>query len=332
MVRSLMLARRRIFAIGLIPALRRPKSLRSGRQVLPLIVVSLFSYFICFGFSTACAESTMSSQKIGQVRPLLDQLSELKRRLSGMVHIEIIGGAPAPVEDNPWQVLLLLNGGRQFCGGSVIGPYWILTAAHCSIGANNDPSNILVVYGTSTFSSGGQRDTVKQLYLHPDLKSIDTLGDYDNDFALLRLNDKLGEIAKPIALPEPGTTVGEGDMVTVTGWGSVNTKGVGHSQILLGVTLPVVSNATCQSSFAKQPDYANIQITKSMLCAGPSEGGMDSCSGDSGGPLSISVSGVRTLEGVVSWGPDLCAQPDQYGVYARVSEALSWIRDTINRD
>ena len=146
----------------------------------------------------------------------------------------------------------------------------------------------------------------------------------------MRVKDELGEPGKPIALPKPGETVGAGDMVTVTGWGAVNPDRSGHSEVLLGVTLPVVSNETCQSSFAKQPNYANTPISKAMLCAGLTEGGMDACSGDSGGPLSISVSGVRTLEGVVSWGPDLCAQPSQYGVYARVSEALGWITDTMN--
>lgn len=64
-----------------------------------------------------------------------------------------------------------------------------------------------------------------------------------------------------------------------------------------------------------------------MLCAGYKEGGKDSCSGDSGGPLSIvNDDDIRTLIGVVSWGGG-CAQPKYVGVYARVTSVRTWIRE-----
>jgi secreted trypsin-like serine protease len=282
----------------------------------------------CLLFAPSYGQSIISNETIDELQPSLAELNSLKRKLSGAVSIDIVGGRPVAIDQNPWQVLLLLNGGRNFCGGSIVDRYWILTAGHCSVAANNDPANISVVYGTSKYGSGGVRSTVEKIFLHPNLKLIDGNGDYDNDFALLKLRDRIDENGKPIALPQPGTTLSESDIVTVTGWGAVSNNS-GHSDDLRGVTLPVVSNATCQSSFAKQPGYANSPITKAMLCAGLKQGGLDSCSGDSGGPLSIVSSGIRTLEGVVSWGPDLCAQPGQYGVYARVSEALDWIKDTI---
>jgi secreted trypsin-like serine protease len=293
------------------------------QQILGFLLCSLV-------FTPSRGQSILSNETVERLHPALTEMNSLKGKLSGKVAIKIVGGHPVRIEDNPWQVLLLLNGGRFFCGGSIIDTYWILTAAHCAIAANSDPINISVVYGTSKFSSGGLQAAVEKLFVHPNLKAIDQNGDYDYDFALLKLKDKMEIRGQPIALPEAGTLVSEGDLVTVTGWGAISNNS-GHSDDLLGVTLPVVSNITCQSSFAKQPNYANTPISNAMLCAGLSQGGMDSCSGDSGGPLSIVTSGSRTLVGVVSWGPDLCAQPGQYGVYARVSEALDWIKATLNK-
>jgi secreted trypsin-like serine protease len=62
-----------------------------------------------------------------------------------------------------------------------------------------------------------------------------------------------------------------------------------------------------------------------MMCAGLSGGGKDSCQGDSGGPLWVIVNGKTTQTGIVSWGVG-CAQPTFYGVYARVSALISFIR------
>jgi hypothetical protein len=73
----------------------------------------------------------------------------------------------------------------------------------CSISANNHPTNVVVVYGTSKISSGELRAVVEEIFLHLNSKSIDARGDYDNDFALLRLKEILDGIGQPIALPKP---------------------------------------------------------------------------------------------------------------------------------
>ena len=76
------------------------------------------------------------------------------------------------------------------------------------------------------------------------------------------------------------------------------------------------------------PSAYNGMIHESQICAGFAQGGVDSCSGDSGGPLFVEQDGQRTLVGVVSFG-DGCARPDAYGIYTNVSFFRSWIEQYV---
>ena len=111
-----------------------------------------------------------------------------------------------------------------------------------------------------------------------------------------------------------------GQLVTVAGWGTTSSGGLG-SGVALQVPIPIVSNTTCASNYPLET------ITGGMICAGFAEGGRDSCQGDSGGPLFGTPAGETksTLVGVVSWGYG-CAIAGYPGVYARVSYYAAWIR------
>ncbi|MCB1465668.1 MAG: trypsin-like serine protease, partial [Rhizobiaceae bacterium] len=73
-------------------------------------------------------------------------------------------------------------------------------------------------------------------------------------------------------------------------------------------------------------------LTANMLCAGIKEGGRDSCSGDSGGPLFVTDGSHVTQIGVVSWGEGPvdaaapCGHANAYGVYTRLSNYTDWIK------
>ncbi len=243
----------------------------------------------------------------------------------------IVGGHEAEPGAWPWQVALIDTGGHpyddQYCGGSLINPNWVVTAAHCAAGARPDDIQVLAgIHNLVTGDPGFARLNVANIIIHPDYGDINQ---YDSDIALLelatpapfRLPSAAGlPIAGVALVPETvGALVGVDS--TVTGWGNRQPGGGDYPAALHEVEVPIVSNADCRAA------YGNA-ITPAMLCAGLPEGGKDSCQGDSGGPLVV-FSSTRSrweLAGIVSWGNG-CALPGVPGVYTRVSTFAHWIAD-----
>jgi len=235
----------------------------------------------------------------------------------------IVGGKEVLFENTPWQIAMIRANvteprRSQFCGGSIIGTDWILTAAHCVRNSivREDPTRVDVVAGSPQYAIGGERLKVTEIHTHP--KYNQSTMDYD--FALLRLSSPV-TLGKVIELADENTQVSEGAKACVTGWGATSEGGPGSID-LLGAEVPVVSNDVCN-----RPESYSGDITDNMMCAGREEGGIDSCQGDSGGPMSTPLEGRTTLIGVVSWGEG-CARRLKYGVYARVSAAAPWIAST----
>merc|ERR1711997_1217087 len=217
----------------------------------------------------------------------------------------------------PWQVALVRSGSsRPFCGGTLISPIHVLTAAHCTGSSNFD---IIVGEHDVSSSSDGTRHEVCRVVRHPSYNSPSQL---NNDFSIvvLRTPVTLGARAVPACLPDSshaGDTLA-GQSLTVSGWGTLSSGG-SQPNVLHKVSVPAITNAACSQA------YAQYTITNAMLCAGDTQnGGIDSCQGDSGGPLTYSNNGRATLVGVVSWGIG-CAQAGYPGVYARVTEGLDFI-------
>ncbi len=251
----------------------------------------------------------------------LNKLSKVQRTnlLKALrVDTRIVGGFAADVSDFPWQVALVrgsVNEPRrsQFCGGTIIAPDLVITAAHCidNFIVRSDAALVNVVAGASAFEAGGQRVKVRQIYIHPqwNAKAVDF------DVALLRL-DSLLSVGRPVALartsPSPSTKA------WVSGWGAT-AEGSNGSPILLAADVPIVSRDVCNA-----PESYNNTVTAQMLCAGERDGGKDACQGDSGGPLVTGAANNERLVGIVSKG-DGCARELKYGIYTDVASIADWV-------
>lgn len=229
----------------------------------------------------------------------------------------VINGRPAYPYEIPWQVGLTIRGVEPsygfFCGGSVIGTKWILTAAHCLEGVRPDALDIYS--GSIKLSSGGKVHRVSRVIIHPDYDPES----FDNDIALIEMvspfvyNQNLKKIEFPSRTEAQGL-LSSGAKLTVSGWGKTETGNL--SDHLMRADIDFVTEQRCRRSYGSY-------LTESMFCAGSV--GIDACQGDSGGPLFLKDdAGQAYLVGIVSWGIG-CAEPQYYGVYTNVGEFHDWI-------
>ncbi|MEO0530235.1 MAG: serine protease [Planctomycetota bacterium] len=232
----------------------------------------------------------------------------------------IVGGTPAAPNRYPWMTALFYRGCSpsvcQFCGGALVRPNWVLTAAHCAA-AVGDNTPIDVFLGSTRLTDDGERISVAELIVH-EAFDPNTL---DNDLALLRLeSDSEQEVVPIIESDDPAGLTAAGKSATVIGWGRTS-EGGESSEKLLEVTVPIVSNEEANAAY----NPLGSTITDNMIAAGLPEGGKDACQGDSGGPFVVrDAERGLILAGATSWGIG-CARPGIPGLYTRLSRYGDWL-------
>lgn len=228
----------------------------------------------------------------------------------------IVGGNDTNTGKWPFAVILMADG-ALVCGGSLVAPNWVLTAAHC-IAENPDE---VILGRTDLTTNEGERIGIIKTIVHPEYDSLIV----DNDIALIELNTS--SVKKPISLVTPAdmkNIESSSGLLTVIGWGLLFEDNPVISDILQEVNVKFIARTICNGA-----DWYNGEVTSNQFCAGLEQGGKDSCSGDSGGPIFIgSNSGSALQAGIVSWGSG-CAREKSPGVYTRIANYNGWIEDNI---
>ncbi|MGM1065282.1 S1 family peptidase [Saccharothrix sp. Mg75] len=224
----------------------------------------------------------------------------------------VVGGERVSIEENPWVVYLTDSSGFQFCGGTLVAPTKVVTAAHCTAGRTTRNTRVVVGREDKNGDEGVVVRLAERPWVHPDYATADQ-GD---DIAVLTLRDAVEQEPLPLAGPGDSALYAEGSRARVFGWGRTSEQGP-VSRYLLAATVPVMSDEDCSAAYF-QYDPAE------MTCAGFPEGGVDTCQGDSGGPM---VAGGKLI-GVTSWGEG-CAREGKPGIYTRVSTYRAVLEEQI---
>jgi secreted trypsin-like serine protease len=274
------------------------------------------------------------------------------------VQPQVVGGQGVSISQFPWQVALVLAPGkypgdafnRQICGGVLLTSHIVISAGHCVADTDPDcggfvhttppqppcspitdpggdgtrkldPNDADIVLGrTNLHTNEGVEqpllnDLTNGVTLHPGF-NLSTL---QHDVSYLVLGSPSAQQTIQIAGAAEGATWADGVFEDITGWGATAESGPGSggSASLMAGSVPIFNINACANAYASAGDFVD---PATMVCAGYADGGVDSCFGDSGGPMQAPLlGGGYRLVGLTSWGEG-CAEPGFPGVYTRVAD------------
>lgn len=177
----------------------------------------------------------------------------------------IVGGFPVEISRCPYQVSVQdVERNEHFCGGSIIGNLWVVSAGHC-FEPEILPSNYYIRAGSTRHKVGGVTVAAKKIILHEDYHK-ENYALY-NDISLIMLDSPLtfNTYIQPILLPDSDATPKQGIAGIVSGWGSLKDgENEPLSDNLMAAKIYVIEKSECQEVFK----LLNVNLTDGLICAG----------------------------------------------------------------
>ncbi|XP_053155767.1 mast cell protease 1A-like [Hemicordylus capensis] len=224
----------------------------------------------------------------------------------GHLRSRIIGGHEAKPHSRPYMAALKIENDMG-CGGFLVAPQWVITAAHCI----SEITVILGAHNVYQIEESQQVLGVESYFIHPEFDRLTVA----NDILLLKLTAKatLNKYVQVVPLPKSTSDLPTGTPCSLAGWGLIDEDQA--TEKLYEANITIYSRKKCMTIYSNLDD--------GMICAGSDHQLRDTSQGDSGGPM---VCG-GVVHGIVSFGYD--TPP---GVYARVAHYLPWIKEVMGPD
>jgi len=260
----------------------------------------------------------------------LNKNEDCKCRFRGASRI--VNGQITKPNEIPWQVSLQSPYGSHFCGGTIISPEYILTAAHCI--NHETPRTVKVRVGAHSLEEADPANTYNVINIISG-DFIETELKRPGDIAILRLDRPIRFIP---GMVEPGCLNFEEQSYTndllASGWGATSNT---VTDLRTGKTHQgEISTVLKKAHFHEDRE----ECSDFFVCIASNNEGDSTCQGDSGGPLHYTQNGRTAVQGVLSFGSSApIKEGDTHSVtcigtsvYSRLSYYKEWVESIVGKN